>query len=51
LGYSFDVDYELVLGAWTMRAESAGRIVYEVTFEVLDPALLPRTECGPVPVS
>lgn len=51
LGYSFDLDYELVTGPWRMSAESNGRLVYAVEFEVLDAALMPPSNCTMVPMS
>ncbi|WP_172300263.1 DUF3859 domain-containing protein [Pseudoruegeria sp. HB172150] len=51
LGYSFDEDYELVEGVWTMKAQSEGRTIYEVAFTVVDADVLPPVTCEMVPMS
>ena len=51
LGYTFDVDYEMVQGGWTMSATANGRLIYEVSFNVVDAAVLPAVECGNTPIS
>jgi hypothetical protein len=52
--YRFDQPYERVPGTWRITAAAGGRILYDVVFEVVDPALMPgfTDPCpGPVPVS
>ncbi|PVA06382.1 DUF3859 domain-containing protein [Thalassorhabdomicrobium marinisediminis] len=46
--YQFDYPYELALGEWTMTAEAAGEILYQVSFTVVPPAALPElaNACG-----
>jgi len=39
--FRFDIPEERVPGLWTMESFVDGRPVYRVTFEVVDPALLP----------
>ena len=39
--YSFDLLEEMVPGAWTIRALHNGVTLYEVTFDIVDPALAP----------
>lgn len=39
--YQFDETYELALGDWTMTATTGVATLYEVTFTVVDPALVP----------
>ena len=51
LGYSFDHSYELVTGPWRMTATANGRVIYDASFEVLDPALMPPVVCTMVPMS
>jgi hypothetical protein len=46
VGFAFEHDYELVQGRWSMWAEAAGREIYAVDFQVVDPALLPTVICG-----
>lgn len=49
VGFSFDHDYETVTGPWTMRADTLdGDPIYEITFDVVDPRLLPEitAACG-----
>ncbi len=46
LGYSFEHRYELLPGTWTFRASASGRLIYEVSFSVVDPGLLPPVSCG-----
>ncbi len=51
LGYSFDEPYEVVKGQWIMSATANGRVIYEASFEVLDPVLMPPVTCGMAPMS
>ncbi|WP_375281939.1 DUF3859 domain-containing protein [Pseudooctadecabacter sp.] len=46
--YQFDETYELALGDWTMTATTGVATLYEVTFTVVDPALVPdlANACG-----
>lgn len=39
--YSFDLFEEMVHGPWTFRAYHNGELLYEVRFDVVDPALVP----------
>ncbi|MEX0337472.1 MAG: DUF3859 domain-containing protein, partial [Arenibacterium sp.] len=39
--YSFDLFEEMVHGRWTFRAYHNGETLYEVAFDVVDPALAP----------
>ncbi len=52
--FRFDLPEERVPGLWRFVATQGDRIVYEASFEVVDPALMPAftDPCpGPVPVS
>ncbi len=52
--YRFDTPEERVPGRWRLTADLDGRILYDVTFEIVDPALMPgfTDPCpGPVPLS
>lgn len=46
--YQFDHAYELALGDWTMTAKSGDIVLYETTFTVVPPAILPELAgaCG-----
>lgn len=44
--YSFDLPEELVTGMWTLRATHDGQVLYEVSFDVVPPALLPQITGG-----
>jgi len=46
--YQFDYDYELALGDWTMTASAGGMTLYQQTFTVVAPSLLPELAglCG-----
>lgn len=46
--YQFDEGYELALGEWTLTATTGLLTLYEVTFTVVDPALVPElaNACG-----
>ena len=46
--YQFDYAYELALGDWTMTASTGGVTLYEQTFTVVAPTLLPELSglCG-----
>ncbi|MEQ8895971.1 MAG: DUF3859 domain-containing protein [Roseovarius sp.] len=35
--FSFDADYEVTPGKWTMSASANGRMIYSVTFDVVAP--------------
>ena len=37
IGFSFDHDYERVTGPWTLSARSGDILIYEITFDVVDP--------------
>lgn len=39
--FRFDYPEERVPGPWTMEATVEGRVIYSVTFEVVDPSLMP----------
>lgn len=41
-GFSFDFDWELVLGTWTLRAETPEEVLYEITFEVVPSSQYPE---------
>ncbi|MEJ6395655.1 DUF3859 domain-containing protein [Gymnodinialimonas sp. 2305UL16-5] len=42
-GYSFDTPNELVTGAWTFEGhDAAGVELFHITFEVVDPAMMPQ---------
>ncbi|MCP3972010.1 MAG: DUF3859 domain-containing protein [Rhodobacteraceae bacterium] len=45
-GFSFEEDYELLPGTWTMSAHASGRPIYSVSFEVVIPAVLPPVDCS-----
>jgi hypothetical protein len=52
--YRFDTAEELVPGRWRLTADLDGRVLYDVAFEVVDPALVPEftDPCpGPAPIS
>ncbi len=40
--YSFDVPEELVTGQWTLRATYFGRLLYQVTFDVVPAETMPQ---------
>jgi hypothetical protein len=46
VGFSFELETELVTGPWTFEAEHEGEIVFRVSFEVVPPALLPDLAQG-----
>ena len=46
VGFSFELESELVTGPWTFEAEHEGEIVFRVSFEVVPPALLPDLAQG-----
>ncbi len=46
IGFSFEVDSELVTGRWTFEAEHQGELVFRIDFEVVPPALLPDLAQG-----
>lgn len=52
LGFTFEDRYEVVRGEWTLSAQSNGRPIYSVRFQVTDPARLRPVTCGEqVPLS
>lgn len=46
IGFSFELESELVTGPWTFEAEHEGEIVFRVSFEVVPPALFPDLAQG-----
>jgi hypothetical protein len=46
VGFSFELETELVPGPWVFEAEHAGETVFRVSFEVVPPALLPDLAQG-----
>jgi len=44
-GFTFEYDYELLPGPWTIAALVNGRELYKVDFTVVDPALTPPISC------
>lgn len=44
-GYSFEHAYEVLQGTWTLSAQSNGRQIYRVSFDVVAPEKLPRISC------
>mgnify|MGYP001376047794 CR=1 FL=1 len=40
--YSFDFDHELVPGPWRMQAQRDGRVLFDVTFDVVAPEESPE---------
>lgn len=46
--YQFDHVYELVHGTWQFEAQAEGKTLYAVSFEVVDPQLVPELAslCG-----
>ena len=46
--YSFDYDYELLPGTWTLEAKHGKELIYRATFEVVPPEVLPdlASACG-----
>lgn len=46
--YQFDHSYELVQGTWQFTARAGDETLYAVTFEVVDPRLVPglANQCG-----
>ena len=44
-GFTFEYDYELLPGPWTITAFANGRELYKVDFTVVDPALTPPISC------
>lgn len=52
LGFTFEQQYEVVRGPWTLSAQSHGRPIYSVSFDVMDPARMRPVTCGhQVPLS
>ena len=45
-GFTFEYDYELLYGPWTISAEANGRVIYKVDFTVVDPSMMPDVPCG-----
>lgn len=50
-GFTFEFDYELVVGPWTISAEADGREIYFAEFDVVDPMFAPPPPCGSAPLS
>lgn len=50
-GFTFEYDYELVKGPWSISASNNGRLIYEAYFTVVDPMTLPPPPCGTAPLS
>ena len=50
-GFTFEYDYELVPGDWTISAESNGRLIYHAKFTVVNPMFAPPAPCGNAPIS
>lgn len=46
VGFSFEVESELVPGRWTFEAEHQGELIFRIDFEVVPPALLPDLAQG-----
>ena len=46
IGFSFEVESELVTGPWTFEAEHQGDLIFRIDFEVVPPALLPDLAQG-----
>lgn len=44
-GFTFEYDYELVFGDWSISAHQDGREIYSVDFQVVDPRFLPPVSC------
>ncbi|KMW60578.1 hypothetical protein AIOL_000740 [Candidatus Rhodobacter oscarellae] len=45
-GFTFEYEYELVKGPWTLSASANGRLIYSVDFEVVDQRFLPPVNCA-----
>jgi len=50
-GYSFEHAYEVLPGTWTLSAQSNGRQIYRVSFDVVAPERLPLVSCGQTALS
>jgi hypothetical protein len=46
IGFSFEVQSELVTGPWTFEAEHEGDLLFRIDFEVVPPALVPDLAQG-----
>ena len=46
IGFSFEVESELVIGRWTFEAEHEGALLFRIDFEIVPPALLPDLAQG-----
>jgi len=44
-GFSFEYDYEMVRGDWSISASVDGRLIYHADFVVVDPATVPPVAC------
>jgi hypothetical protein len=44
-GFSFEYDYEMVRGDWSISASVDGRLIYHADFIVVDPATVPPINC------
>ncbi len=52
LGYTFEKDYEVLPGRWTMSASANGRPIYSVSFVIVPANQMPWIDCGwQVPLS
>ena len=52
VGYSFEYEYELLPGTWTMSAQANGRTIYRASFDVIRPPKSQGNPCDPnVPLS
>ena len=52
MGFVFESDYEVLPGTWTLTASTGSGDIYSVTFEVVDPRLIPEIVCDrSVPIS
>jgi hypothetical protein len=46
VGFSFEIESELVTGPWTFEGTHDGEVLFRVNFEVVPPALLPDLAQG-----
>ncbi len=47
VGFSFEYDYELTPGPWTLSARREGELIYEIEFDVVQGANLLSCEMQP----
>ena len=45
-GFTFEHDYELVQGDWSISASINGRLIYHVDFTIVDPGFAPPVNCA-----